>query len=234
MQKDLNELIKNLREVKNRGWIQSMRKGPTGVGYTLESCLNIQENNFSVPDVGDIELKARRKNSTSMITLFTFNKRVWKMDPLRAIQRYGVQDKDKAKDRLGMYYTMSVKPNNAGLFLHIDKEIIAVKSIGGDVIAEWHLNEIVKKFLEKVKNVLLVTAQVEIRDGVEYFLYDDAVLLSGGTDLNLLRQQFQNEHLMLDLRLHEKSTHARNHGTAFRVKLQYLEKLYQETQIINL
>ena len=102
------------------------------------------------------------------------------------------------------------------------------------VIAEWHLNEIVKKFLEKVKNVLLVTAQVEIRDGVEYFLYDDAVLLSGGTDLNLLRQEFQNEHLMLDLRLHEKSTHARNHGTAFRVKLQYLEKLYQETQIINL
>lgn len=234
MQKDLNELTHDLQEIKNRGWIRSMRKGPTGVGYTLESCLSIQENNLSVPDVGEIELKARRENSNSMITLFTFNKRVWKMNPLDAIQKYGVQDKDPAKSRLGMYYTMSVKPNNVGLFLHIDQEIISVKSIGDDVIAEWDLNEVVKKFLEKVSNVLLVTAQVDIKDSIEYFLYNNAVLLSGGTDLNLLREQFQNEHLMLDLRLHEKSTHARNHGTAFRVKVQHLEKLYKSIQVIDL
>ena len=55
-----------------------------------------------------------------------------------------------------------------------------------------------------------------------------------GTDLELLRQQFQSEHLMLDLRLHEKETHARNHGTGFRVKMQYLEKLYTVVQHINL
>ena len=91
MQTDIDRLVAQLKEVKNKGWIQTMRKGPTGVGYTLESCLNIQENNFSVPDVGDIELKARRESSNSMITLFTFNKGVWKMNPLDAIHRYGVQ-----------------------------------------------------------------------------------------------------------------------------------------------
>lgn len=234
MQTELTELVQKLKGVKNKGWIQTMRTGPTGVGYTLESCLDIEENNFSIPDVGNIELKARRENSSSMITLFTFNKRVWKMNPLDAVQKYGVQDKDPAKKRLGMYYTMSVEPNDVGLFLHISKEVISVKSIGGDVIAEWDLNEIVKKFLEKVSNVLLVTARSEIRDEVEYFLYDSAVLLSGGTNLDLLRQQFQNGHLMLDLRLHEKKTRARNHGTAFRVKLQHLEKLYKDIQTINL
>ena len=51
-----------------------------------------------------------------MTTLFTFNKKAWKMPPLDAVRRYGSPDKD---GRLGIYYTMDLVPNSAGLFLSV-------------------------------------------------------------------------------------------------------------------
>ena len=54
-----------------RGFIKTHRSGNTGIGKTLEDELGIEENNFPGPD-GDItELKSARKNSSSMLTLFT-------------------------------------------------------------------------------------------------------------------------------------------------------------------
>ena len=42
------------------GFVKTLRKGPTGIGYTLETLLEIDENNISSPDFGEIELKAQR------------------------------------------------------------------------------------------------------------------------------------------------------------------------------
>jgi len=81
----LSEFIKKFKDLKSKGFIPSTRKGPTGVGYTLETYLEIDENNISLPDLNKIELKAHRTKSQSMITLFTFNNKVWKIPPLEAI-----------------------------------------------------------------------------------------------------------------------------------------------------
>ena len=42
-----------------------------GIGKTLEDLLGIKENNFPGPDGITTELKSARKNSKSMLTLFT-------------------------------------------------------------------------------------------------------------------------------------------------------------------
>lgn len=78
--------LKKFREIKERGFVQTMRKGPTGIGYTLETLLGIKENNDAHPDVDGAELKAHRTKGNSMITLFTFNNKVWKMPPLDAVK----------------------------------------------------------------------------------------------------------------------------------------------------
>ena len=52
----------------------SKRKGPTGVGFTLETLLGITENNRQAPDYKGIELKAGRLNHKmprSRTTLFS-------------------------------------------------------------------------------------------------------------------------------------------------------------------
>lgn len=219
-----------LSKIKALGYVKSLRKGATGIGYTLETLLEITENNISSPDLGDIELKAQRENHKGMTTLFTFNNKAWRMNPLEAIKKYGSKDKD---GRLGMYYTMSMKPNSAGLFLTVDGTSISVRHIEGNIITVWQLAEIEKRFKAKVKNVLLVKAKVEERDGIEYFLFDRARLLSGGTTQSILKNQFENEQLLVDLRLHDKGTMARNHGTGFRVYENNLESLYEKVEEVS-
>jgi hypothetical protein len=66
-----NELIEKLKRIKEAGWIRTHRAGNTGVGKTLENLLGIRENNIPGPNAAMIELKAARKNASSMLTLFT-------------------------------------------------------------------------------------------------------------------------------------------------------------------
>ncbi len=112
---------KKFARVREKGWIASKRKGPTGVGQTLEYYLGMKENNIALPDLGTVELKAHRVGSSSMITLFTFNRKAWKINPLQAIRKYGTRD---SNGRLGMYFTMARTPNSMGLFLHIENRLL--------------------------------------------------------------------------------------------------------------
>ncbi len=226
----IDEIKKRLSKIKKLGYVKSMRKGPTGIGYTLETLFKIHENNISLPDFGKIELKAQRERHAGMTTLFTFNNKAWKIPPLEAIKKYGSKDK---YGRIGIYYTMGMKPNSAGLFLYVDDVSISVRSIDGTIIAVWQLAKIKKRFEDKVRNVLLVEAKSEERDGIEYFKYDRARLLSGGTSQSILKNQFENEQLLVDLRLHDKGTMARNHGTGFRVVKNNLENLYEKIKEIE-
>ena len=226
----IEQIQEKLSKIKAMGYVKSLRKKATGIGYTLETLLDISENNISSPDLGEIELKSQREQCSSMITLFTFNRKAWKIPPLDAIKKYGSRDKD---GRLGLYYTMGMTPNSAGLFLYVDNEVVSVRSIDGTTVVEWQLSEIERRFEAKAKNVLLVKAKVEERDGVEYFLFNRARLLSNGTTKAILKNQFGNGQLLVDLRLHDKGTRARNHGTAFRIYESSFGDLYEKVEEIE-
>jgi len=71
---NLKNIKSILEDIKSRGYIKSLRKGPTGVGYTVEKTIGIKENNIIIPDFGAIELKATREESSNLITLLTFNR----------------------------------------------------------------------------------------------------------------------------------------------------------------
>ncbi|GHT16611.1 hypothetical protein AGMMS49573_06780 [Endomicrobiia bacterium] len=49
--------------------------------------MGILENNNAKPDIEGAELKAHRTKEKSLITLFTFNNKVWEMPPLEAIKK---------------------------------------------------------------------------------------------------------------------------------------------------
>lgn len=82
--------------------------------------------------------------------------------------------------------------------------------------------------------MLLVKAEVSEKESVEYFYYHKARLLSGGVTQSILRNQFENGLLHLDLRLHDKGQLARNHGTGFRIYEKDLECFYQVCKEIEL
>ncbi|MDE3058465.1 MAG: hypothetical protein KGJ59_10970 [Bacteroidota bacterium] len=210
-------------KVKEKGWVKSKRKGPTGVGQTLEQLLGMKENNVALPDLGTVELKAHRIGSASMITLFTFNRKAWKMKPLAAIKKYGTKDEN---GRLGMYFTMARTPNSMGLLLHVDDGKISVRHVSGEVVAEWELETLAKRFMQKVPGLVLVSAFSEMRGDTEWFKYDRAQVLTE-TSVSIIHNQLIAGNILVDLRLHDKGTSARNHGTGFRATEDKLTLLFK-------
>ena len=65
-------LIDKIKEIYNEGWIKTLRRGDTGVGFTFETKLGIEANSKKKPDFMGIEIKAFRKRSFgSLVTLFS-------------------------------------------------------------------------------------------------------------------------------------------------------------------
>ncbi|MCF8054116.1 MAG: hypothetical protein K9K75_02715 [Deltaproteobacteria bacterium] len=221
---NIDSFVTAFRKLKGQGFVPSTRSGPTGVGHTLETYLGIKENNIRLPDIAGAELKAHRTHSCSLITLFTFNSKVWKIPPLEAVKKYGSKDKN---GRLGLYYTMSLRPNSAGLFLEVGATDISVRHITGEVIALWDLFMLAERFIQKIPAMIFVSAFTEERDGVEYFHFYRAQMMRG-TTAELLANQFKAEHLLVDLRLHDKGSSARNHGTGFRAYEHKVPLLFRE------
>lgn len=218
----LEEFIKKFTLLKRKGFIPSIRGGPTGIGHTLEAYLGLKENNIALPDLKEVELKAHRTDVLSMITLFTFNNNVWKIHPLDAIKKYGSFDKNGRK---GLYYTMSLKPNSAGLFLYVTDKDISIRHISGEIVAIWDLKKLAERFVQKIPALILVSAFTEERDGKEYFHFYRAQLMKT-TSPEILAEQFREENILVDLRLHDSGTMARNHGTGFRIYENKLQKLF--------
>ncbi|BAB60583.1 TVG1490552 [Thermoplasma volcanium GSS1] len=225
---DINQFIEKFKQIETKGFVKSMRRGPTGIGMTLESLLGIKENNISLPDLDGIELKAHRDNSMNLITLFTFNRGAWIMNPLEAVRKYGTLDKN---GRLGLYFTMNFTPNSAGLYLFADNEAVSVRHINGDVLVKWNFNDLEDQFKRKVPALIIAYARTEYRGNDEYFQFYKAVLLKGTTK-DIIRESIKNNIILIDLRLHDKGTMARNHGTGFRIYEKNLPLVFSNTEVI--
>jgi hypothetical protein len=222
----IKEFAHKFKRIKDLGFVPTKRKGPTGIGYTFETLLGIAENNKAHPDIEGAELKAHRTKSNSLITLFTFDKKVWKMPPLEAVKKYGSLDNG---GRQGLYYTMLLKPNSAGLFLDVQKAEISVRHISNEIVATWQLQTLADRFMQKLPALLFVSTFTEERDGVERFHFYRAQFMRG-TSPELFADQFRAENILVDLRLHDKGTMARNHGTGFRTYEGKLPLLFNEIE----
>ena len=225
---EIKDFIDKLQDLKAKGFVPSLRKGSTGIGYTLESHLNIDENNLFLPDLGEIELKAHRDDSQSMITLFTFNRSAWLVNPILAVKKYGTPDDN---GRLGLYFTMSRTPNSAGLFLDPADETVSIRHKDGTEIVRWHYVDLAERFSKKIPALLLVYAHVEHRGEEEWFNFYSARLLRG-TNPEIIGEHIKKGTILIDLRLHDKGTMARNRGTGFRASESALSQLFKYSEVI--
>lgn len=221
------ELIKKLQSIKEKGFIKSSRKGPTGIGHLIEKEIGITETNLPIPDIGGrVEIKATRRNANSLITLFTFNRGVWRINQSNLISQYGYTDKS---GRNALYITVNSKPNRQGFYLNVNKAkgIIELKNLDNqNTIAEWSSYVIAGKFMTKLDRLILILADSKIEDGNEYFHFNEAYILENPTPENFL-ESFEKNILMIDIRMHlKKSGGVRNHGTGFRISENNLLKLY--------
>jgi hypothetical protein len=64
---NMAELKDKLSVINQMGYVVSLRNGNTGIGYTLETLLGLEENNLKTPDFGDVELKSQRNGVSNQL-----------------------------------------------------------------------------------------------------------------------------------------------------------------------
>jgi hypothetical protein len=211
------------------GFVKSQRKNSTGVGFTFEQLMGVDENNIPIPDIGGrVEIKTTRRDSNSLLTLFTFNRGAWTEKQKDVVEHYGYVDE---KGRKALKRTLTLNSEGV-LMLSIDEQNHSMLLLDGElnkIIATWSLYVIVGKFSTKLDRVLYVIADRKTDDnGDEYFWYNEAYILSEPVPENFIKA-FKNSEIAIDLRMHLKENDTvRNRGTAFRVYEKSLPSLFNK------
>lgn len=217
---DVSELKDKLSEINRMGYVVSLRKSNTGIGYTLETLLGLKENNLRTPDFGDIELKSQRNGANNPITMFTFNHGVWQVKQRDVIEKYGYVD---TNNRPSLYCTVNTSPNNQGFFLKVEQESVRLYHLDGSLVAQWLGVDLVSRFRSKMPALLIVNAETRINsDSKEEFWFSEAYLLTEPNEENLL-DLIKRDIIIIDVRMHLRENESvRNHGTGFRINERFL------------
>ncbi|AGN26306.1 nciI [Candidatus Methanomassiliicoccus intestinalis] len=124
-----DELIAKFIELSEKGWVKNRRMGNSGgVGNTLEDYLGIEENNLPIPNAAEWELKAQRKNTTSLVTLFHSepSPRALKFVPCVLLPHYGWQHKEAGRKypetEMSFRQTITCKYSDRGFCVKVDRD----------------------------------------------------------------------------------------------------------------
>ena len=232
---NLNTLITKLQAIKALGFVKTHRAHDTGIGKTLEDLLEIKENNLRLPDIGEIELKAKRVDSGSMLTLAT-------KSPLpRGVNKI-LFEKNKYLDREGHYNLHSTvygsRPNKQNLQIVFEGDRLVLKN-GHNIEAYWPVSIFDDVLRSKSDKVLLVLAETEgeRKTESEAFHYVEAHLLSQ-MNIEKFKKAIEEDKLKIDIRIGAYRTGKNqgkyhDHGTGLRIsKRDYLQLFDKEEKLI--
>ncbi|MFH1671425.1 MAG: MvaI/BcnI family restriction endonuclease [Candidatus Portnoybacteria bacterium] len=224
----LKQLTKKLEEIKKMGFIKTHRFGDTGIGKTLEDLLGIPENNIPLHDIhGVAELKAYRKDTKSMLTLFTLEPLPKGGDRDRfLLDNFGYSKRNNKRSKELHITLSSRKYIKQGLKLAVEKDKIKVKGKGRRLNIYWDMESVEKKFHDKLPALVYVSAKRKIIANKEYFHFNKAYLLTD-FDFELFKKMIKKDEIVVDFRMYYRPDGSiRNHGTAFRAKTNKLDNLY--------
>lgn len=224
----IDDFIMEFRKIKEMGWIQTHRSGPTGIGKTLEDLLGIPENNFDEPDFGDYELKSCRINSQSMLTMFTRAPQ-----PARANtylrKKYGYSSNVYDNEERVLHSTLSANrfttiTGSANMLkIHCREDGIYIESQDTIENVFWRKETLKKCFEKKYKNKFVyVKALNRGTDSNEEFKFIEAIEVSG-FNYDAFMSLLESGKIYVDLRIgqyhngkNKGKTH--DHGTGFRIR----------------
>lgn len=244
------EFLRKIKQIKQMGYVQSHRAGPTGIGKTLEDLLGITENNIAGPDFATYELKTGRKDSVSMLTLFTkapdpkgANKKL--LETFGYVQRKVPRDYEQltlAGEKIDeskipiedkeLHTTVdAIKPNSLNLKLEIEGNRLYIGN-DRDVEAYYDNDALKKIFEQKYHKLIYVLADHKKEKGKEHFWYNEAYLLDG-FGFERFSELVSEGKLKVDIRIgHYSDGRLHDHGTGFRILPRYLPQCFETIQQI--
>ncbi len=247
-------LIEALANIRDRGWIPTERKNNDGgVGNTLEKLLEIEENNLPIPNASEWELKAQKKDTTSLITLFHMepSPRAYKFVPSILLPEFGWVHQEagnkylkneksfrqtiNAKGYSNRGFTIKVDRNDRKIFVEFDHCHIVnnahpewIKAVSGKTLEPnpyWGFDDLYHKAGTKLHNCFFVWAESKIINRVLHFHYQDIYMLKQ-FDLSKFIDAIESGNVYIDF----DARTGHNHGTKFRLRRESLISLYTEVE----
>jgi hypothetical protein len=227
----LTELLGKFDEVKDRGWIDSLREGDTGIGYTFETLLGIKENNDQKADFKGIEIKCKgmkegSAGNSSKINLFqagpTWNVKATSKELIRILGRQG-------DDGLyACYSQVTATPNNLGLLLDVlsqQSKIDLRKNL--DALGYWSFRQLESRLAEKHSRTVFVKARNRSTKSKSQYSYEELVYCDKPS-IERFVDLVEKRNIVFEFTMSEKSNGTvRNHGYPWRlIRAEFLDQLF--------
>ena len=231
--KEIRLINERLPEISALGYVPTMRKGNTGVGYTFEALFGIEENNSSGADInGIIEIKATRKGKSCRTTGFCQSP-LWNYRIRDIIKNYGWRDEVKS-ERINFYPSLRVKKKTpGGLSMRVADSSLNLIDGANKVLAHIPLSVIAFRFQQKLNKLLLVYADTKKINGKEHFHYNEAYLCQNPS-VQQMQNLLEDGKLVVEPRCYvdTNTNKLRDRGVAFRLSGKYLKELYSDVKRI--
>lgn len=248
------KLIERLKEISTQGWIPNARHGNHGgIGNTLEDLLGIEENNLPIPNAAEWELKAQKKNTSSLTTLFHIepSPRALKFIPDILLPSYGWKHKEAGKKypEKEKSFRQTIHGNS-----HSDRGfIVKIDKTNQKILISFDSTKVAEKHTSWLNNVTQNIGTSELNPQ-PYWGFDDLSNKAGTKLLNcfyvqaevkkekgkeyynycsvLMLQKFKFEGFLEELEkgnilVDFDARTGHNHGTKFRMRQNCLPNLYE-------
>ena len=237
---DAHELLDLLSGIGKSGWVPSMRKGDTGIGYTLETLLGIPANSSKSPDFKGIEIKSSRKRAQKA-DLFSKTPDWSKSQLKSSFEIVTKRGKFSEKEnRIQLNHTISAdKQNTYGLQLEMCYEENLLKQYCNiadrredDVL--WEISILKDALKKKHRQTFWVNSQTRINNDIEEFLYFETTY-TNGPNLDAFPLLLEAGEVTVDYLIAIKPNgSASDHGYKFKMKKKNLEALFGKPKRFDL
>ncbi len=243
------KLFKSFSKIREKGWIESKRNGSTGVGYTLENLLNIEENSLPIADYNGIEIKAMRIFSKRTIHLFNAEPDGDYLFPHeRILKNAGYPSKKDSKYKVFLSAAWGDNYNSIGysrkVKLYVNREKEKIDFVVTDkfykkinVYVSWSFDLIKSKLEQKINKLAIIKTESKFINNREFFYYKriEFYKLKGfDAFLKLIEDGTIKVCFKIDVYTKGiKEGKIDNHGTDFSIKEENIEKLFDKINIFN-
>lgn len=226
----LQELLTKFDSIQGV-WHDALRSGDTGIGYTFETLLGIEENNNKAADFKGIELKCKRLKASGGGALGKLN--LFQQGPAWARQQNSL---DRLKEigqlnnegRWACYSQVTTTSNNLNLWLspQSHSQNIDLQKMENQ-IGYWSHEILEKRLLEKHSRAAFVLADTKVTKAGSKFCYKELIYCEQPSIDRFLELVTRNQ-LVFEFTMSEKSKGAvRNHGYPWRlVREDLLDQLF--------
>ncbi|MDP2751512.1 MAG: MvaI/BcnI family restriction endonuclease [Rhodocyclaceae bacterium] len=226
----LADLTARFDEIHSKGWIDSLRSGDTGIGYTFETLLGIKENNDKCADFRGIEIKCKQikesSNRCGKINLFQ-QAPTWaeKLSALERLQRIGQQNEH---GHYRCHSQVTTMKNNIGLRLNTDKPFERIDLLQNEIsLGFWPFSNLEQRLQEKHSRAVFIKAKVSNVSERQRFQYEELVYCERPS-IQQFNELVDNRKIVFEFMMSEQENKkVRNHGYPWRLSNEnYLNQLF--------